>query len=483
MARQFLTGLNLNLNELINAKIQNLAADPSGGVPGQIYYNNVANEIRVYNGTIWEAVGLNGVTADASEINILDGATLSTSELNVLDGILVTTGELNSLSGIDSNVQDQIDTKAPINNPVFTGTVSVPTEIVFEGTTADSFETTLTVADPTADVTVTLPDASGTVALLENKVTDFAAPTSSFSLNSQTISNLADPVNAQDAATKAYVDAARSGLDIKASVRVATTVAQGNLNLPTGGLLTVDGVQLVAGDRVLVKNQILAEENGIYVVAADSWVRAEDANSDAEVTAGMFTFVAEGTVNSDSGWVLTTNDTISLGDTELFFAQFSGAGQITAGAGLTKSGNTIDAVGTVDRITVNADSIDIASTYVGQTSITTLGTITTGTWNATDVGVEHGGTGASTAAGARANLGATTKYTAANPILTVAGGQVTWNVTHSLGIREVIVQVYDLVTYETVEVYVERTSTNAVTLVWSSATNVAADKYQVVVIG
>ena len=93
----------------------------------------------------------------------------------------------------------------------------------------------------------------------------------------------------------------------------------------------------------------------------------------------MFTFVSEGTVNADSGWVLTTNDAITLGTTGLTFAQFSGAGQITAGDGLTKSGNTINAVGTSDRITVNADSIDIASTYVGQTSITTLGTIATGT--------------------------------------------------------------------------------------------------------
>lgn len=483
MARQFLTGLNLNLNELINAKIQNLAADPVSGVPGQIYYNNVANELRVYNGTEWEAVGLNGVTASAAEINILDGATITTSELNVLDGILVSTTELNTLSGIDSNVQDQIDTKAPINNPVFTGTVSVPTQIVFEGATANDFETTLTVSDPTADVTVTLPNASGTVALLENDVTDFAAPTSSFSMNNQKITGLGTPNDPTDAATKGYVDAARSGLDVKASVRVATTALDGNLNLSTAGLATVDGVNLLAGNRVLVKNQLLPEENGIYVVAEDSWVRAEDANSNAEVTAGLFTFVSEGNTNSDSGWVLTTNDTIDLGVTELNFVQFSGAGQITAGAGLTKTGNTIDAVGTADRITVNPNSIDIASTYVGQTSITTLGTVGTGTWSATEIAVAHGGTGATTAAGARSNLGATTKYTAANPLLTAAGGQVTWNVAHGLGIREVLVQVYDLVTYETVEVYVERTTTNSITLTWSAAANVAANSYQVVVIG
>ena len=197
----------------------------------------------------------------------------------------------------------------------------------------------------------------------------------------------------------------------------------------------------------------------------------------------MFTFVAEGTVNADSGWVLSTNDTITLNTTDLTFVQFSGAGQITAGNGLTKTGNTIDAVGTVDRITVNADNIDIANTYVGQTSITTLGTIATGTWEATDVAVAHGGTGASTAAGARANLGATTKFTAANPEITPSGDIATWTITHNMGIRTVVVQLYTLDTYETVEVDVLRTDTNTVTLSWVAASTVAADSYQVVIVG
>jgi hypothetical protein len=144
---------------------------------------------------------------------------------------------------------------------------------------------------------------------------------------------------------------------------------------------------------VLVKDQSTASVNGIYVVAASTWSRSTDADTDAEVTSGMFTFVEEGTVNADSGWVLSTNNPIVVGSTSLTFAQFSGSGQITAGAGLTKTGNTIDAVGTSNRITVNADSIDIASTYVGQTSITTLGTIGTGTWNGSVIGATYGGTG------------------------------------------------------------------------------------------
>lgn len=197
-------------------------------------------------------------------------------------------------------------------------------------------------------------------AVRTNRLDQMAAPTADVSLNSRKITNLADPTSDQDAATKAYVDAARAGLDVKQSVRVATTT---NL-LTLFGLLTIDGVTLVAGDRVLVKDQTGAQQpfNGIYVVSAGSWSRATDADSSAEVTAGMFTFVTEGTANADSGWVLTTNDTITLDTTALTFAQFSGAGQITAGAGMTKSGNTLD-VGTASssRIVVNADSIDLAT--------------------------------------------------------------------------------------------------------------------------
>ena len=119
-------------------------------------------------------------------------------------------------------------------------------------------------------------------------------------------------------------------------------------------------------------------------------------DSAADVSSGAFVFVEEGTDNADNGFVVTTNGAITPGSTAIAFTQFSGAGNVVGGAGLTKSGSTLDVVGTADRITVAADSINIATTYVGQTSITTLGTITTGTWNATAIAATKGGTGLTT---------------------------------------------------------------------------------------
>jgi len=187
--------------------------------------------------------------------------------------------------------------------------------------------------------------------------------TGNVNLNAHSIYNLVDPVNAQDAATKAYVDATAQGLYPKESARVVSLV--GNIDLATGGLLTIDGKTLVTGDRVLVAAQTDATQNGIYVVQSGAWTRAIDADTSAKVKAGLFIFVTEGDVNQDSGWVLVTDNPITLGSTGLSFTQFSGAGQIDAGLGLTKSGNTLNVqTASSSRIVVNADNIDLATTGV-----------------------------------------------------------------------------------------------------------------------
>jgi hypothetical protein len=212
----------------------------------------------------------------------------------------------------------------------------------------------------------------------------------------------------QSLVNKTYVDSVANGLDVKASVRVATTAnlattynnGAGTLTASSNGAIAVDGVTLSVDDRVLVKDQTTQTQNGFYKVTATGsggaafvLTRTPDADAANELTGGAFTFVEEGTANADNGYVLTTNGTPTLGTTNITFEQFSGAGQISAGDGLTKTGNTINVVGTADKISVSANAITIANTYVGQSSITTLGTVSTGTWNGTTIGTAYGGTG------------------------------------------------------------------------------------------
>ena len=223
-------------------------------------------------------------------------------------------------------------------------------------------------------------------------------PASDIDASSNVIKNVGTPTASHHAANKGYVDGQLQGLDIKESVRVATTT-NGTLSSAFANGQTVDGITLATNDRILLKHQSTASENGIYTVnASGAPTRATDFDSAADVSSGAFVFVEEGTANADNGFVVTTNGAITPGSTAIAFTQFSGAGNVVGGAGLTKSGSTLDVVGTADRITVAADSINIATTYVGQTSITTLGTIGTGTWNGTAIAATAGGTGLTTIA-------------------------------------------------------------------------------------
>lgn len=176
---------------------------------------------------------------------------------------------------------------------------------------------------------------------------------------------VATPVSGLDAANKSYVDSARTGLDVKASVKVATT---GPITLSTGLEAgdVIDGYTLVAGDRVLVKNQDTASENGIYIVAASGAPsRADDADTSGEVTPGLFTFVEQGTTNADSGWVLITDGPITLGTTGLEFSLFSVAGNILAGDGLDKTGDVLSVNVDTTTIEISSDTLRIASGAAG----------------------------------------------------------------------------------------------------------------------
>lgn len=182
------------------------------------------------------------------------------------------------------------------------------------------------------------------------------------------ITNLADPSGPQDAATRAFVLAVAQGLDPKGSCRVATTAnlvatrVSNTLTADANGALVVDGVTMAPGDRILVKNQTAGEDNGIYVVTDEGdgsnpfiLDRADDADVSADVTAGLHTFVSEGSSNADTGWVLVTNDPITLNTTSLSFSQFSSASAFAGDLNSTALGYLTDTSGDL-RIIGNASA-------------------------------------------------------------------------------------------------------------------------------
>jgi hypothetical protein len=368
VATKILTNLDLQQNQLIKARLDNQSSDPTGSA-GQVYYNTSTQVIKYFDGTTWQT--LSAATSSVASVT-------ATSPIQVNGGTGPSTGAV---------------------------TISI---LPASGSNAGSFSaanySTLNAATSANTVsTLVQRDSNG----------DFSARDISIRMASLS----GTPTNATDAATKGYVDSVATGLDVKASVRAASTANVTVTYSATGGASgrgqitaapnTLDGVTLVNSNRILLKDQTTGAQNGIWVVTTagtgsnGTWDRATDFDTDAEVTSGAFTFVEEGTVNDNSGWVLTTNNPITIGGssgTALSFSQFSGAGQITAGNGLTKTGNTIDVVGTSGRISVGTDSVDIDAGYVGQTSITTLGTVTTGTWSATTISVGKGGTGLTTVA-------------------------------------------------------------------------------------
>ena len=172
-------------------------------------------------------------------------------------------------------------------------------------------------------------------------INDLTAPTGNYNFGGFNITNLAEPVNGQDATTKNYVDNVAQGLDVKASVLAATT---GNISL-NGTTTVIDGVNIATGTRVLVKNQSNTAENGIYVSAAGPWSRSSDADTWNDLVSA-FVFVEEGTTLADTGWVCLANAGGTLGVTAVTWSQFSGAGTYSAGTGLTLTGTTFSITNT-----------------------------------------------------------------------------------------------------------------------------------------
>lgn len=327
------------------------------------------------------------------------------------------------------------------------------------------------------------------IAELNNTLDQFGAPSIDLSINNHKLTNVTSPTLATDAATKGYVDSVALGLDVKASVRAATTVA-GTLASSFANGSVIDGITLATGDRVLVKNQATASENGIYVVAASGApTRSTDCNSTTSYISGAFVFVELGTVNSGSAWVVSTQGTITPGTTNVTWVQFSGTIAYSAGSGLTLTGTVFSVNVTGVSTEISGGNVRVKSSATAGQALLSQGAGAEANYGATNLAggasivtgtlpVGNGGTGGATAAAARTALGATTKFAQA-----IGDGSTTSIVvTHNLNTQDVHVAVYSATTpFAQVNVEVDATTVNTITLVFSVAPT--AGQYRVVVIG
>jgi len=286
------------------------------------------------------------VTTNSSE-KVVVGKDMDTGTVNVTSGnFLVGTDKFTVASGDGdtvikgtANIQGAADLDSTLN---VDGNTTLNGNVTLGNAGADTVTVTGTATfTPSADF-----DGGFTV-----------AGSQTIDMGSNRVTNVGTPTASTDATTKAYVDSVKQALDIKDSVKLASTAnisatynnGAGTLTYDATGVQAIDGVNLAANDRVLIKNQSTQTQNGIYKVTtapavgvAGVLTRAEDADSAAEVTGGLFTFVEAGSSNADNAYVLTSiTGTATLGTDNIVFTQFSGAGQIDAGNALTKTGNTI----------------------------------------------------------------------------------------------------------------------------------------------
>jgi hypothetical protein len=353
---KFVTNLDLNQNQLIKGTFEVLASDPNTNLfDGRLIFNSTEGTIKVYDATA------------AAWRKMITGVESAGSQSSAL-----TINESNGVISITANLATSASA----------GLMSSSDFSKLADATSESTASKLVIRDGSGQA-------------------KFGTPT--------------DPAHA---ATKGYVDAARSGLDVKQSVRVAT-VATVNLSTEVQNGSIIDDVTLATGDRILIKDQGVGgaahADNGIYIVAVSGApTRATDFDEDAEVTPGAFTFVEEGTENGDAGFVVATNGSITVGSTAILFTQFSGTGQITAGEGLTKDGSTLDV--NYDDVTIYVDGNDNLAVKSSSTAGQVLVSNGSGSasWSAVNLSdsdavtgalpVANGGTGATDASTARQNL-------------------------------------------------------------------------------
>jgi hypothetical protein len=476
MARKFLVSIDLNKNELQNAVIQNLGTAPASPLAGQVYYNTTDNQLYIYNGTRWEVAGnavTSGTLAARPGASTVDTGTIYYATDNYL--FYYSNGSTWQQTNQFGTITAQTSYGASSGNGTATDYARSDHT---HGTPA------LGTATPNAIAGITGSAGSATTPSKEDH-THALVPAADIAWGGYKITSLGAPSADGDAANKGYVDSVAQGLDVKASVRLATTgalsaytftsTAGGTITSDVNGALSIDGVTPSVADRILVKNETSgnAPYNGIYVVTTVGdgstpyvLTRSTDANTSAEVTSGMFTFVEQGTTNDNSGWVLTTNNPITLNTTALVFAQFSGAGTYTASNGVLLTGSNF--------------TFDPRTGYGLQTGASgaEIKLATTSGLNLTS----------DLAVGAGNGISVLTNTVAIDSSVVVSkyatnvgdGTATSYTITHNLGTRDVIVSVYEgSGSYAEVICDVNHATTNTITLLFSVAPT--SNQYRVVV--
>lgn len=478
MSRKFLVSIDLNKNELQNAVIQNLATAPSTPLAGQVYYNTGDNQLYIYNGTRWEVAGnavTSGTLAARPSASTVDTGTIYYATDNYL--FYYSNGSAWQQTNAFGTVTAQTTYGASSGNGSSTDYARADHT---HGTPA------LGTATPNAIAGVTGSAGSATTPSKEDHTHAFT-PAADLSMAGFKLTSLGTPSADSDAANKGYVDSVAQGLDIKASARLATTGALsaytfsatggGTLTGNANGALSIDGVTPSVADRILVKNETSgnAPYNGIYVVttvgsAGAPYVltRSADANTSAEVTSGMFVFIEQGTTNDNTGWVLTTDNPITLNTTALTFAQFSGAGTYSASNGVLLTGSNFTfAPRSGYGLQTGSSGAEIKLATTSGLNLTT------------DLAV-----------GAGLGISVLTNTVAIDTAVVVRkygvdvgdGAATSYTITHNLGTRDVQVTVYDNSgPYAEVICDVNHATTNTITLLFSVAPT--SNQYRVVVQG